>query len=321
MTVLRSRCFIGMVLAFGLVVPAFGQDTVDLKWKFEKGKTFYQEISTETKQDMNVMGMNVSQNQKQTFYFSWTPEQQNDQDKSWTIKQKIEAVKMDIQIGGNPITYDSTKDTGTTNPLSEFFKALVGTEFRLTISPDMKVTKVEGRDEFIKKLVSANPQMQQLLNQVLSDDALKQLADPAFAVVPNRTVKKGESWERKTSLNMGPVGSYDTTHKYTFEGLDEKDKNLARIKVETTLKYVPPTGAAATGLPFQIVGGTLDSKEAGGTILFDISKGRVSSSTITLKLDGMLKIQISGMQNDVKLSQTQTTTMKTSDENPIKKPA
>lgn len=315
----RSRYASTLIVVLGLAAPALAQDTADLKWKFEKGKTFYQEITTDTKQDMTVMGMNVSQKQKQTFFFSWTPDSLNDKDKSWVVRQKIEGVRMEIEIGGNPIVFDSTKDAGASNPLADFFKALVGTEFRLTIGPDMKVTKVEGREEFVKKLIQANQQMQPLLNAVLSDEALKQLADPAFGVAPNRTVKKGESWETKSTLAMGPVGSYDTTHRYTFEGMDDKDKDLAKIKSETTLKYVPPPQNAAAGLPFQIVSGNLDSKDATGSVLFDVAKGRVSSSSSSLKLEGTLKIQIGGMTNDVKLAQTQTTSLRTSDENPVKK--
>ena len=45
-------------------------DKVEFKWKFEKDKPFYQEMTTKTQQDMKVMGMDVKQTQDQTFYFS-----------------------------------------------------------------------------------------------------------------------------------------------------------------------------------------------------------------------------------------------------------
>jgi hypothetical protein len=321
--VLQSRSFTVLVVV-ALGAPAFGQE-VDIKWKFEKGKTFYQEMTTETKQDMTVMGMKISQTQKQTFYFSWTPEKQDDKDKSWTIKQKIIGLKMDIQIGGTPITYDSTKDAGAgvNNPLSDFFKALIGAEFTITVGPDMKVTKIEGRDEFLKKLISTNQTMEPLLKQILSDDALKQMADPAFAVVPGKPVKKGDTWERPSKLNMGPIGSYETNYKYTYEGQDEKEKSLAKIKVDMTLKYIAPVGSPAGGggLPFRIVSADLKSDKATGSILFDTEKGRLASSKISLDLKGKLSIDISGMTSEVELSQTQSTEVKTTDKDPIEKPA
>jgi hypothetical protein len=309
----RNR-WIALLILVGLTLPAFAADdeTAELKWKFEKDKTFYQEMSTATKQTMKVMGMDITQNQNQTFYFSWTPKEQKDG--NWIVKQKIEGVKMDIEISGNKIGYDSTKDTGTGSALADFFKALVGSEFTLTISPKMEVVKIEGRDEFVQKLVSANQTMKPLLEQILSDEALKQMADPAFAVVPNKPVKKGDTWTRESKLNMGPIGTYDTTYKYTYEG---KDGKLDKIKVETTLKYSPPSTDAGAVLPFKIKQADLKSKEATGTVLFDNEKGRLDSSETNLKLEGKLTIEIGGMSSEVELSQTQKTTVKTTDKNPI----
>jgi hypothetical protein len=309
------RWFVAVLLVAGLAVPAFSQDAVKLSWKFEKDKPFYQEVKTSTKQTMKVMGQTVDQNQEQTFYFSWTPKE--NKDNTWTIIQKIEGVKMDIEIAGQRIPYDSTstKDaTATNNSLAEFFKALVGTEFKLTISPDMKVTKIEGRDEFVSKLVKANPQMEPLLKQILGDDALKQMAEAAFGIVPPNEVKKGTTWKDKKTLNMGPIGSYESQYTYTYEG---KQNKLDKIKVDSTMTYTPPGPNVAATLPFKIKEAKLQSKDATGEILFDNDKHRVDSQTQKLKLEGSLKIDIGGNTSDVELSQDQTTTVKITDTNPV----
>jgi hypothetical protein len=316
--VLRNRWLVVVVVLAGLQAPVLGQDS-EIKWKFQKDKPFYQEMTTETTQNLTIMGMKIDQSQKQSFYFSWTPVKYDEKDKSWTIEQKIEGVKMNIQIGPNPLTFDSTKDTNAANALSDFFKALLGAKFTITLGPDMKVVKVEGRDEFIKKLVQTNPQMEQLLKLILSDEALKQMADPAFGVVPPTGHKKGTPWERKGSLNMGPIGSYETTYTYTDEGKDEKDKKSEKIKVTTVVKYTPPGAGSPQGFPFRIVSGDLKSKDSTGTILFNTEKGRVESSELTNKLEGKLSIEISGMTSEVELNQSQKTSVKTFDENPVKK--
>src|SRR5262249_29851923 len=165
----------------GLAVPASGQDKdkdkdkdkgkggdkATLKWKFDKDNVFYQKMTTETKQTMKVMNNDVAQTQKQTFYFSWKPTKV--EGKTVEIEQKIEGVSMDIDIGGSKISYDSTKDTTANNPLGDFFKALVGSTFTLELDlADLKVTKIEGRDDFLKKLVAANPQIKPLLETILS---------------------------------------------------------------------------------------------------------------------------------------------------------
>jgi uncharacterized protein DUF6263 len=302
-----------------VLVPARAQDSgTKLAWKFEKDKTFYQTMTTETNQTMKVMGSDIKQNQTQTFYFSWTPVKQDGD--NWEIEQKIEGVKMKIDIGGSPIEYDSTKEQPTSSALSEFFKQLVGSKFTLTVDKNFKVTAIKGRDEFLKKLTGANPSMEALLKQILSEEALKEMADPTFAAIPNKEVKKGDTWDKTSKLEMGPIGKYENTYKYTYDGPD-KDKK-SKIKVDTTLKYTPPgNDAAGGGLPFKIKSADLSSKDAGGTILFDADKGRVAESEMHVTLTGKLSIEIGGQATAVELDQTQKTTVKTQDTNPITPPS
>jgi hypothetical protein len=297
--------------------PAAAGDKVAIKWKFEKDKPFYQEMTTKTQQDMQVMGMPVKQTQDQTFYFSWTFKEE-DKDKNSVVVQKIEGVKLTISVAGSPITFDSTNPTGANTALSEFFRALVGSEFRLTLDKDGKVIKVEGRDDFLKKLTQANQQMEGLLKQILSEEALKQMADPTFGITPPNDVAKGDTWTRESKLNLGPIGSYKGSYKYKYEGQDDKNKDLAKISVETTLTYEPPADNAAQ-LPFRIKEAKLTSKNGKGSILFDIKKGRLEKSDQRIELDGKLKIEIAGMETEVTLTQTQDTTVNTSDTPQVKK--
>ncbi|MCS6850412.1 MAG: DUF6263 family protein [Gemmataceae bacterium] len=312
---LLALCVVWGLIAVALPARSQDKDKAELKWKFEKDKVFWQEMTTETNQNMKISGMEIGQKQKQTFIFSWSPVEQ-DADKNWVLKQKIEAVKMDIDIGGNKITYDSTSPTPSNNPLGDFFKVMVGAEFTLTVSPEMKITKIDGREKFLDSLTKANPQMKTLLDAILSDKAMEQMADPLFAAVPHKEVTKGETWKRDGKLNLGPIGSYETSHEYTYEG---PEKGLHKIKVAVKLKYTAPTEQAASGLPFRIKSADLQSKEAGGLILFDRQKGRVESGEIGMTLEGKLTIEIAGMSNDVELKQTQKTTFKITDKDPIGK--
>jgi hypothetical protein len=278
-------------------------------------KPFYQEMTTETEQKMTVMGMEVKQTQTQTFTMEWKPVKKDD--KTWTVEQKIIGVKMNINIGGNNIAYDSTAKDQPANPLTDFFKALVGAKFDLTINKeDMKITKIDGRKDFIDKLVKANQQLDTLLKQILSEDALKQMADPTFnATPPKGAVPSDKTWEKKdVKLDMGPIGVYDTTYKYK---LTEVKDDLATISVETTLKYTAPQGKQGGALPFTITKGKLEGKSEKGTIVFDIKAGRIKSSAMELKLNGSLTIEIAGQPTDVTLDQTQKSTLKTLEKNPL----
>ncbi len=309
------RLPLAIALALGLSLPLFAQDKFDVNWKFEKDKTFYQEMTTTTNQTMKVQGMDVTQKQAQTLFFSFTPKEQ-DKDANWKIVQKIEGIKMSIDLAGNPISYDSTNPGAANNALAEFFKSLVGTEFTLTVDKNLKVTKVDGRDEFLKKLGASNTQMEPLLKQILSDEAMKQMADPTFGLLPAKSVAKGETWTRETLQNLGPIGNYKNTYKCTAEGVD--GDNL-KIKVETTMAYTAPVGGSQ-GLPFNIKSANLTPKDGNGTILFNPKKSRVDKVSLTQKLEGDLNIEIGNTTTKVDLKQEQSTTITTSDSPQVQPP-
>jgi len=320
MNVLQRHTLFSLLLALFVAAPAFGQDAA-LEWRFTKDKPFYQTMTTTTTQNMTVTGTKVEQKQDQTFYFMWTPTKIDKEKNTVTLEQKIIGLKMNIDIGGSKITHDSTAPKeaagAANNPLNKFFDALNNATFTITLdTKEMKVTNIEGHDKFVAKLTDANPSMKPLLEKILSKEALKDMAEPMFAALPGKTEKKGATWKRTSSLDMGPIGKYETTYNYTYEGPD-KDKN-EKIGVKTDLKYTKPENVAAN-LPFKITAATLEAKDSTGTVVYDPKAGWVKSSEMTMKLTGNLTIEISQQSTAVDLSQEQTTKTTTSAENPIKK--
>ena len=137
-----------------------------------------------------------------------------------------------------------------------------------------------------------------------------------FAAIPGKEEAKGATWKRESTLDMGPIGKYENTYHYTFDGPD-KDKKQ-KITVKTDLKYTAPgDNTAGGGLPFKIKSADLTCKDAGGTILFDAEKGRVEQSKMDVTLTGKLSIEIGGQATAVDLDQKQSTTVTPSENNPI----
>ena len=320
----RIRLCVATVLAVALGATAAGQDKAKFELKLEKDKAFFQMMKTEVTQVIKVQGQDLTQKQDSTFYFKWTPEKQEGD--KWTLKQKIEGLKMQIDISGNPITYDSTKtdQTGSSgNPgLMDFFKNLQGSEFGVTLNTkDWKVEKVDGKDEFIKKLGAGNAQMDSLLKKIMTDDALKQMADPTFNFIPDAPKAAKDTWEKKTTLGLGPIGSYEITYKFTYTGKDATKKHLDRVEVATTLTYKPPT-ESTDGLLFKIKDGKMESKPLDpgqqSVILFNAATGRIEEATIFLKLRGELTVTIGGTDTKVELDQTQKTDILSGNETYLK---
>ena len=312
----RLRFGLALACVAGLLSLASAQDKQKFEIKFEKDKPFYQELTTEVSQVVKVQGgADLPLKHKQTFYFKWLPLTQ-DKDK-WVVKQTIEGVKMTVDIAGNPINYDSTdpnpSGSGTNPGLADFFKSLVGAEFTITFGPGAKVEKVDGRDDFLKKLAGANPQMEQLLRKILSDEALKEMTDPSAGITPPGEQAVGSSWEKKTTLSLGPIGSYERTFKYTYKGKDPSKKDLDRVEVDAKLVYKAPTDQA-DGLLFRIKSGNLETiNPKPGVILYDPKLGRVVESDIGVTMKGTLNVSIGTTDTTVELFQEQKTTTKTGD--------
>jgi hypothetical protein len=306
------------VAAAAFSVTAYGGQGTDNKppvFKgFESDKPFYQELTTNTTQTMKVQGQEVVQKQSQTFLVKWTVKTKA-ADK-WTVDYEIAGVKMNIQIGGNSIDYSSTAEAPPNNPLTDFFKALVGSKFTLTVVNDkdkgVQVTDVDTKDldAFVNKLAAANEQLKPLLKQILTKDAIIQMSNPTFAAFPSEkqfTDGKGK-WKLPVDLKMGPIGSYDTTYTYEL-----KDKT--KVEVSATMKYNPPKTADAGGLPFTIKSGNLEAKEPAKGVI-NLKDGKIDNSSMTMKLAGKLDIDIAGMTTEVELNQTQESKLQSFDTEP-----
>jgi hypothetical protein len=278
----------------------------------KKSKKSYQIQKTKTKQDMKVMGQVVTQTQDQSFLIEWTP-QDADKDANYVVSQKIIGVKMEINIGGNKISYDSTTSKQK-NPMTDFFEQLQKQELKFTIKSDLsEVKSIDGRDLFIKGLSDINPQMQSLLKAILSDKALTKMAEPTWYAFPEKGVfpDVGKTWSRKSELDLGPIGKYDTNFDFTYNGADgTKDK----IGIKTKLTYTAPTEKA--GLPFIIHEAKLTSEGGTGTAIFDRAKGRFDSTEIKMNLTGNLVIEVGSMKTTVELTQTQEASSTTLDDIP-----
>ena len=327
----RTRLAVVALLGVALTAAAGAQDhKFDLKFKDKDGKLtpFYQEMTTEVSQHIKVQGQDLPQQQKSTFWYQWTPVKEEkvkegtDEITKLTMKQKIEGLRMNIDISGNPINYDSTKADnpgGAGNPgLVDFFKNLKDSEFTVVLGKNYKVEKVDGKEAFIAKLGAGSAQMDALLKRVLTDDALKEMVDPTFKLLPDAPKKPGDKWEKKTTLNLGPIGTYDLTYKFTYVGPETADgphKGADKIEVETLINYTAPKDTS-DGLLFRIKEGSkLTSDPAGskGVVYYDPKNQWIAEATINIKLKGDLLVVIGGTDTKVELTQEQKTTIKTQD--------
>jgi hypothetical protein len=140
------------------------------------------------------------------------------------------------------------------------------------------------------------------------------MAEPTWGALPDHAVAKGDTWgnsKKPSVLNLGPIGTYTTTFTYTYEG---EEKGMDKIGIKAELKYAKPEQKGS--LPFTIKDATLSSKDGTGVALFDRAKGRFAETSMKMKLEGELTIEVSGMETKVSLVQNQDAKSTTSDQPP-----
>jgi len=326
------------LIVAGLFLPVTAQDkdkTYEFSFKDSFGgkDPFYQMLKTTTVQKMSVRDKPgqpaMEQKQEQTFIISWTPQKRDGDKGDYILEQKIEFVKMSIKIGTTTIPYDSSKTADQPkNPMTEFFDSLMKVKLKVYIKEDtLKITKIEGRDDFVKKLSENHPQMQNLLKSILSDKAIENMSYQTWAGIPvekkDALKIKGDPRKVETKLELGAIGTYNNVYTYT---LDSVDKDEAKFTVVPKMTYSPPAKVEKTdALPFEIRDKTkLESKDgkdadnkdftSGGTVVFDIKKGRIKSSSMKMRIEGDVVIDIGGMETTVQLLQTQISELTTGDD-------
>src|SRR5439155_1446410 len=113
--------------------------------------------------------------------------------------------------------------------------------------------------------------------------------------------------EQPMRLNLGPIGSYSGTYRYTPTA-SKGPVQVYRLEM-IDFRYTQPQGDAE-GLPFKIKAGDLRGEMGQGEFRFNRERGRVESSSMHMKISGKLSIEVGGQVVDVQLDQVQTSTVR-----------
>lgn len=286
------------VLILAVFAPVLQAD--EIRWKFKEGDVFYAQETTEMKMEMSFLGNNQPMESKTVVISKLTIKKTNP-DGSVVLERKIESQKTEASM---PAGVD----------LDALNKKMEGATFTITLSPKFEVAKIEGYDDFIKRLVGDCDTTGPFLKASLSEETIKRSLDELFLFVPGKAVSVGDKWERKSKVPMGPMGSLQTQTNYKYEG---KEGDLDKISYESTLKYEKPKeGDGNAAMPFKLIKGDMKADKAKGVIKFDSARGRLSENQASVNLEMKLTVDVNGQEIDMELRQEQKSTFKVSDSKP-----
>ncbi len=267
---LRLLLFVMAGIA-SMVLCNTGAAAVTLQLRLAEGKTYYQRTVIDQHMVQTVMNM----------------QQVMDQSIGTGVKMDV----LDVDGQGNMrirntynwsmakrtgpmgnLDYDSAKQP-TPPAGAEPFAALLGQSYVIKISPKGEVLDVNGVEELQaavrKKLppgAEGDPAVG-ALNQYLDKNGIKQMAESALSVYPDKPVEVGESWSKKRVF--APMFELTIDSKWTLQKLENGVAIIATTSSSRS-NANKPVEVGGMKMRFDLAGtqdGTIRMQEATGLIL------------------------------------------------------
>jgi Family of unknown function (DUF6263) len=285
-----------------LCVPSPAAAQIKLTWQFKRGDRFFVEEVTDVRQTIKIADSESRQDIRQTKVSRCTVLDRA-KDGGTVLQQVIESVKIKY-LGEGP-------DADTS-----ILKRLEGSVFKVTLDRAGKVIKLTGHDALLRQIAKENPANAKLVRALVTEECFKNGIEEWSAILPEKAVAKGQSWQRTTALPLGPLGGFTLDNRYTLEEIDEA-ANIARIALTATGQYAPPRHAVDPAL--NIRGGELRLTRSSGTLRFDIAHGRLLYSEGKQSLQGTLRLDARDARLPMELHQEQVRTIRFLERWPIQK--
>ena len=231
----QSRLLTGSALALAaaplliLATPsaASAEDiTFAPKWESGKRYVFTQGMGGKSKMKMGELEMDTNVDSEFVMGISVTDAEDGAQTLTWTY----DSVKMDMEMMGQKMSFDSTAP-GAGNPmLAPVFKTLTGMTVTGTLTEGGKLNDIEVTGEG-----SDNPMLAQF---GLGKDSLAQTVENLSGDhFPDKAVSVGDTWEHTTQFPVPQAEPIDITTVYTYAGKESYNgTELPKVTFASSMK-------------------------------------------------------------------------------------
>jgi hypothetical protein len=292
----RGAFGVALVLA-SLTLPAAAQ--APLQWKWKVGDTFFIDVKNHYDENLKVNGMDLKESQ----------------DADMVLGMKL------VKVGAkNDLVFEMTlekvefKKAGREDPA---MKKMEGGTVELTLDAGMSVTGMKGVDKLIDKIAGGEaipPAMRKFAESSI-EGLLRYLVAEAIVALPAKPAQKGDRWEHKAELNIGPLGTIAIRKALVYDGKATLDgKSLDKIAMTGKMTYTIPKEAG--GLPFQVKKADIKKEDYKGTLWFDPAVGRVVRTEIHVKTDMTMSMTANGQDIEADSQRDQTITLRILDKKP-----
>ena len=269
-----------------------GQGT-ELRWKFEAGTDLVYRMSMMNESEL-PQGMGSATTDMETTQ-RWSVLEVNG-DGDATIRVTTDRVRMSMVSPMGTMSVDSSDEAGTGSPL-DAVTATAGTSFTVVLDARGGLLEMSGFEELREALAASasDPAVTAMLDQTLSEEALRNQWEQGATVLPDEAVGLGSTWDRTATIANPVSGAMTVAMAYEVESVDG---DLVVIGSTGTVSLEP---GATPGLPFPVEFG--DSAMV-GTTTFDTGRGLIMVNETTMNLQ--MSMTVGGQTNVIESAMTMT---------------
>ena len=297
----RKSPVLALVVLLLLSIPVHAQ--VTLAWKFEEGATLFIE-NTEIQKMSLVYVDNKTKQDKKTKQETATTTITSLK----VLKNTALGTNLEFTIESMKVKVDGKEAAGD----AKRAERIKGSVFTVTLNPAGKITKLEGYEDYIKKLADGDEAEERVARAAFPEEALRKSLEEPFNFLPARPVDKGDTWKQDAVVRMGLFGSFKVVKTYAYKGKEEGGEAIAFSSV---MNYVAP----GEGAVVKVIKGKLNAEDGKGVFLFDGAKGRLIKGGNHVAIKGAMTVEVMGTQQQMELSIDLTNSIRILDKNPLGK--
>lgn len=265
-----------------------------LRWKFKVGEKLDYNMVQEMNMSAAGAAGNMNTTMRQEMNMTWDVQGVDEKTGEAVIKQKFDRVKLKMvgPLGG--FEYDSKSEaapTGLGAMIAPAYKAMTQSDFEFTMTARGEVKDVKVPEEFLTAL-KALPGAASL-GEMTTPEGFKKMISQSPLLLPEKAPTKDETWSTKVESNNAVVGKQTVETMYRYDGTRDIDgTTYAVIKPQLKMEFekkpdspeTPPAEGEAKQPATPKISMKIAEQSSDGEVLFDIAKGRLSSTTLNQKV-------------------------------------
>jgi hypothetical protein len=284
------------LLVIGLAGSVVAAETLVLKTT-PNSKAVYQ-TESKTEQVLTIADQNID-TKANSFLVTTHTTGDRAADGSVTVTEKHDVLQTTLQLPGIEFQFDSANpDQEPAIPQLKPMAEALRTSFK---TPVTTVVEKDGKIREVSIPEAARANLDPMFKSLFEPEKMKKAVTQARAVLPDKPVSAGESWERTVDVNLDSSQTLSFVLQLTYTGTVEKDgKMLQRITSRPV--SVSYTMAADSPSPLKVTQSDLKVTESEGELLFDQAAGVTIKDHSRVRIEGPMKFSIGGQELDGKVN-------------------